>query len=235
MSVVVFLSVCDWPAVLWDTSLSSSWRRAECFAYILAIVSQTPIWKPLPHAPGGQGAVDARVALRRPPRGARARVGGQARPGAGRRGEGRCSTCPVPPSGDSLCVVAVLLGACFGASRGNGFAGASLKLWQVQELLLPPVSPNHPPPKDTLDAWLCGQQGWLYLEPIFGRAHNSQFSTPPPSFKPLASPSTSQDTLDAWLRCQQGWLYLEPIFGSDDIMAQMPNEGRKFRCLRGPV
>jgi dynein heavy chain len=37
--------------------------------------------------------------------------------------------------------------------------------------------------------------------------------------------------MDAWLLCQQGWLYLEPIFGSEDIMQQMPNEGRKFKAV----
>ena len=37
------------------------------------------------------------------------------------------------------------------------------------------------------------------------------------------------ETLDEWSKCQKAWMYLQPIFDSDDIMRQLPTEGKRFK------
>ena len=41
----------------------------------------------------------------------------------------------------------------------------------------------------------------------------------------------AQSLLDQWVNCQRTWMYLEPIFGSEDIMRQLPQEGRRFQSV----
>jgi dynein heavy chain, axonemal len=37
------------------------------------------------------------------------------------------------------------------------------------------------------------------------------------------------DIFEEWIKCQRQWMYLEPIFSSDDIMRQLPTEGKRFQ------
>jgi len=46
-----------------------------------------------------------------------------------------------------------------------------------------------------------------------------------------ASLSLASETIDEWVAVQRQWMYLEPIFSSDDIMQQLPLEGKKFASV----
>ncbi len=37
--------------------------------------------------------------------------------------------------------------------------------------------------------------------------------------------------MEEWVLCQRSWLYLEPIFSSDDIMRQLPVEGKRYQTM----
>lgn len=37
--------------------------------------------------------------------------------------------------------------------------------------------------------------------------------------------------MEEWAVCQKSWLYLEPIFSSDDIMRQLPVEGKRYQTM----
>lgn len=39
------------------------------------------------------------------------------------------------------------------------------------------------------------------------------------------------EVLEQWITLQRTWMYLEPIFSSDDIMQQLPLEGKRFATV----
>jgi hypothetical protein len=39
------------------------------------------------------------------------------------------------------------------------------------------------------------------------------------------------EVLDQWITLQRTWMHLEPIFSSDDIMQQLPLEGKRFATV----
>ena len=41
--------------------------------------------------------------------------------------------------------------------------------------------------------------------------------------------SLMSEIFEEWVKCQRAWMYLEPIFSSDDIMRQLPAEGKRFQ------
>ena len=43
--------------------------------------------------------------------------------------------------------------------------------------------------------------------------------------------SLVSDVLEGWMEVQRSWLYLQPIFDSDDIMKQLPTEGKRFSTV----
>jgi dynein heavy chain, axonemal len=41
------------------------------------------------------------------------------------------------------------------------------------------------------------------------------------------------ECLDMWLKVMRAWMYLQPIFDSEDIMKQLPAEGKRFKQVSG--
>jgi len=42
---------------------------------------------------------------------------------------------------------------------------------------------------------------------------------------------TTQDVMEEWALCRRSWLYLEPIFSLEDIIRQLPVEGKCYQTM----
>jgi len=95
------------------------------------------------------------------------------------------------------------------------------------------------PYRDVIEEWVTVQRAWMYLEPIFSSDDIILYiyifyiyvsgSPGVYIYIPIRSvPSLYRDVIEEWVKVQRAWMYLEPIFSSDDIMRQLPTEGKRF-------
>ena len=67
-----------------------------------------------------------------------------------------------------------------------------------------------------------------HFPPLFWSMHGLRLTPIVHSIIPMCS---IQDVMEEWAICQKSWLYLEPIFSSDDIMRQLPVEGKRYQTM----
>ena len=104
--------------------------------------------------------------------------------------------------------------------------------WQPLEFLL----------KEYRDTGTCIMAGSEEIQALLDdHIVKSQTMQGSPAIKPFEERARNwanklvliQDLIDIWLKVQGVWQYLEPIFGSEDIMRQMPEEGKLFKKQDG--